>query len=156
MLRRWISVGLLLGNLLQAEGFSLLDYRLSSLKTEEMVDLHRYRGKPLYITFYKSECSWCGKQLAAFETLMKKGYGAKINVVAVALGGDTGRLRAMARQVRFAGVLASDRLLNDIGGVRVTPYTLVTDAEGNFKTKIVGYQSSDQLVKLINLKENKR
>lgn len=156
MLLRRLGTVMLLGGLLHAGSFSLLDYRLEALKEKKTVDLKVYRGKPLYMTFYKTDCRWCAKQLAAFEKVVHTEAGAQIRVVAVALGNDTRQLRKMAGEVSFEALRASEELLHDIGGVSVTPYTLVTDAKGNFKTKIVGYQNSEALKNIISKKETNR
>ncbi|MEJ2499985.1 MAG: TlpA disulfide reductase family protein [Campylobacterales bacterium] len=156
MFLRGLGTVLLLGGLLNAGNFSLLDYRLETLKGTKTVDLNAYRGKPLYLTFFKTECRWCAKQLSAFEKVVQSEAGTTIHVVAVALGNDTGRLQKMAERVSFETVRASEKLLHDIGGVSMTPYTLVTDAEGNFKTKIVGYQNSESLKDIISKKEYNR
>ncbi len=128
-----------------AEDFYMLNYTLADMRTNEGIDLNRFKGKELFLTFYKNDCSWCEKQLGSFDELIASEHGSEIAVVAVAIGDDKYRLIEMAKDLKYPVLSASKKLLDDIGGVRVTPYTLIADKYGNFKTKIVGYQDKKQL-----------
>jgi thioredoxin-related protein len=53
--------------------------------------------------------------------------------------------------VHYPSYKATPELINTIGGVDFTPYTLVTDTEGNFITKLPGYADQEKLIQIINV-----
>jgi peroxiredoxin len=136
--------------------FYMLDFRLQSLRNGQEVDLNDFRGKLLFLTFVKRECSWCDKQLEAFNALLEGEHAEAVRVVAIAMGDDTEALKAKTAEAAFPVLKASEALLSAIGGVKLTPYTLIADRAGNFETKIVGYTSKDQLESMIHQLEGKR
>lgn len=157
MLLRIFIVLLFLGSFGLADGAYMLDFRLKSLKSIETVDLETYRGKWLFVLFFEANCRWCHREMQAFENLKKGEHGDAFNVVAVGIGQALPKLKRMANRFSFPALESSETLMRAIGGVKMTPYTLVADPEGNFKTKIVGYQKPDALKKILHqLIEEKR
>jgi len=145
-----------LNTLVTATEFYMLDFKLQSLHKQQEIDLNGFKGKILFLTFIKSECSWCDKQLNAFNTVLKGEHAEGIQVVAVAMGEDDETLKAKTSESEFPVLKASEQLLESIGGVKMTPYTLIADREGNFETKIVGYKSDDQIESIIHQLEGKK
>jgi thioredoxin-related protein len=141
--------------LLGASEFYMLDFRLQSLHSQQVIDLNAYKGKILFLTFIDKDCSWCDKQLKAFNTLSIREEASAVQIIAVAMGGDVEALKAKTTGLEFPVVKASEELLTSIGGVKMTPYTLIADRKGNFMTKIVGYKSEDQLELIIEELEGK-
>jgi peroxiredoxin len=152
MINILITLVLLTGSA-TAEKFYMLDFRLQSLHQQQTVDLSRFKGEMLFLTFVEAECSWCDKQIEAFNTLLEGEHAASIRVIAVAIGDDTEALRAKTSKAGFPVFKASEVLLESIGGVTLTPYTLIADRNGNFETKIVGYKDADQIEAIIHQME---
>jgi peroxiredoxin len=155
MIKKLAMLLLLMGSCFAAEVY-MLDFRLEPLHGGKAVDLNDFKGKMLFLTFFKSDCPWCDRQLKAFDAVLKGPHAAEIRVVAVAMGNDTGALKAKTAEAGFPVLKASEALLSAIGGVIATPYTLVANGEGNFATKIVGYQGEDQIQSIIHELEGKR
>jgi thioredoxin-related protein len=149
MIRKLAMLLLLLGSCFAAEVY-MLDFRLEPLRGGKAIDLNDFKGKMLFLTFFKSDCLWCGKQLTAFNAVLQGPHAGEIRVVAVAMGGDAEVLKAKSAEAAFPVLKASEALLSGIGGVKMTPYTLIADRAGNFATKIVGYQDEDQIESIIN------
>ncbi|MFT7860327.1 MAG: redoxin domain-containing protein [Sulfurimonas sp.] len=136
--------------------FYMLDFKMHSLyKKDQVVDLNTFKGKRLFLMFIKSDCKWCEKQVKAFNKLLKSEHAKELAVVAVTLGDDTELLKAKTKSAEYPVVRASKYLLESIGGVKMTPYTLVADKQGNFETKIVGYQTAAQIESIIHKLEGK-
>lgn len=131
----------------------MLDYTLQSLYENRAVDLNKFKGKRVLITFFDSNCKWCEKQMQSFEMLLQGEQ--EIEIIAVAMGKDIDRLKMKMSGVSFPVLKASEYLLTSIGGVKMTPYTLVANKFGNFETKIVGYKSEDQIESIIHKLEGK-
>jgi peroxiredoxin len=149
MIKKLAMMLLLLGSCFAAE-FYMLDFRLEPLRGGQAVDLNGFKGKMFFLTFFKSDCPWCDRQLKAFDAVLKGPHAAEIRVVAVAMGDDTEALKAKTEEAGFPVLKASEALLSAIGGVTATPYTLIADRTGNFATKIVGYQGEDQIESIIH------
>lgn len=134
----------------------MLDFQMHSLyKKDQVVDLNTFKGKRLFLTFVKSDCKWCEKQLQAFNSVLKSEHAKEIQVVAVTLGDDIEALQAKTKEAEYPVLRASKHLLESIGGVKMTPYTLVSDKHGSFETKIVGYQTAEQIESIIHKLEGK-
>jgi thioredoxin-related protein len=155
MIRLFAAVFLSI-TLLGASEFYMLDFRLQSLHKQQVIDLNEYKGKMLFLTFVDKDCSWCDKQLKAFSAIVKKEDAHTVQAIAVAMGDDIEALKAKTMGLAFPVVKASEELLTSIGGVKMTPYTLIADRKGNFLTKIVGYKNEDQLESIIEELEGKQ
>jgi thioredoxin-related protein len=140
-----------------ASEFYMLNFKMHSLHAHNQVlDLNSFKGKRLFLTFVKSDCKWCEKQLQAFTTLLKSEHAKEIEVVVVTLGDDIELLQAKTSNINYSVVRATNNLLESIGGVAMTPYTLVADQNGNFETKILGYQTAEQIESIIHNLEGKK
>jgi len=153
---KFFTILLLTSTMSFASEVYMLDFQMRTLsKKEQVLDLNTYKGKYLFMTFIKGDCEWCEKQLKAFNTLLKSEHSSDIQVVAVALGEDTELLKAKTNEAEFPVLCASKHLLASVGKINMTPYTLVSDTKGNFRTKIVGYQTADQIESIIHKLEGK-
>jgi|GEM_PF-3170202 len=147
---------LLLGAISLASEIYMLNFQMHTLSDKnKVVDLNSFKGKYLFLTFIKGDCEWCEKQLKAFNTLLKSEHSQEIQVVAATLGEDTKLLKAKTKEAEFPVLSASQELVTSIGGVEMTPYTLISDKKGNFQTKILGYQSADQIESIIHTLEGR-
>jgi len=134
----------------------MLNFQLYALhKKNQVVDLNSYKGKIVFLTFIKSDCPWCKKELKTFNTLLKPKDAKEIQVVVVALD-DTESVEAETKGLKYPVLRASEKLLQSIGGVEMTPYTLIADKNGDFETKIVGYQTAEELEIIINKLKGKK
>lgn len=125
---------------------SMLDYDLKSLTTPQFDNLQRYQGKPVLMMFFKPECSWCLRQVKAINRLQESCQG-KFQALAVGVEGDRPRLKKTLLRMRpeFPAYEASPRLLQDLGGVPATPFTLLADDRGSYRNFLRGYIPLEQL-----------
>lgn len=128
----------------QSYAVYMLDFRLNALEEKKMYDLNAYRGKIVFLLFFEEGCHWCKREFALFRQLQKE---EEIHVIAVAMGKSSGALKKIAKG--FLVLRASDELLAVVGDIEVTPYMLVANQDGDFATKIIGYQSKKRLQHLI-------
>ena len=135
----------------------MLDFKMYSLhEKEKLVDLNSFKGKRIFLTFIKAECKWCDKQLKAFDKIAKGEHAKEMQVVVVTLGSDIKALKTKTEAIDFPVLIASEELLQSIGGVKITPYTLITDRRGNFDTKIIGYQDGEKIESIIYKAKGKK
>ncbi len=125
---------------------NLLDFELKSLQAPETHDLERYEGSPVLMVFFKPDCSWCFRQVKAFNTFMES---CDIAPIAVGVNGDRSALKKALRRLRpdFPAYQASADLLASLGEVPATPFTLVSRPSGEFATWLRGYVPLEQLSK---------
>jgi thioredoxin-related protein len=131
---------------------SFHQFELEGIGQTADVALQDYAGKALLLTFFEPACSWCARQLRDLVKLQQACDGG-LQVVAVGVHGRKPALeQVLARsgaRGRLTAVMASPSLLSAIGGVQVTPYTLVIDAKGRFEALLRGYVSLEKLHALL-------
>ncbi|WP_196138630.1 redoxin domain-containing protein [Aliikangiella sp. G2MR2-5] len=122
----------------------LAGIKLHSLQSEDVVDLEGYIGKPLLLSFYEDKCRWCLRQIKAYNRLNEK---SRMQFVMAGIGDSNRLLRLWAKRARpeIPILKASQKLLELIGDVPATPYTLIFDSRGRFVTKVTGYMDEDKL-----------
>ncbi len=123
---------------------SLLDFELKSLEAPETHHLERYAGAPVLMVFFKPDCSWCFRQVRAFNTYMET---CNVTPIAVGVNGDRRALKKAVRTLRpnFPAYQASAGLLAALGEVPATPFTLVSQPDGEFATWLRGYIPLERL-----------
>lgn len=132
------------------EAETLLDFELRSLEGPERHSLQQYRGTPVMMMFFEPDCSWCFKQFRVFNQLSDECAGS-VRLVAVGVNGSRRELLSEYRKSKpqFPTYQASASLLDAIGGVPATPFTLVADAQGQPLGWLRGYMGASRLKALI-------
>jgi peroxiredoxin len=110
---------------------SLLDFSLPNLQAQGNLNLEDYRGKVLLVSFFEPDCSWCFRQMKAFNRLVET--CDHVQPIAVGVNGNNQQLRKELRRakVQFPGLKANRQLIEAVGDVPATPWTLVADQQGN-------------------------
>lgn len=109
----------------------------------DAVDLSRYRGKVVVLSFWASWCGPCLRELPALEAIQKTyaKFGV-LQVVAVNIDEDMADYRAVVRQMKDYTLLhARDRngSVQDAYGVRAVPNLWIIDADGRVVKRHAGY-----------------
>lgn len=129
---------------------SLLAYELKRLDVPEVEALDRFEGKPLLLVFFEPECSWCYRQVKAINAL---GARCDNGFQALAIGVNSNRagLQKELRRLRpdFPAYQASAELLDALGGVPATPFTLLGDSNGTYLNWMRGYQDEASLERFL-------
>lgn len=101
--------------------------------------LAQYRGRFLLLSFYEPECRWCHRQMKVLERLHGE-CGEGLRTLGVGVHGRSEDLRRELRRARvsFPGVRASADLLEMVGEVPATPWTLVLGPEGELVATLRG------------------
>jgi len=124
----------------QADNTSLFDFTLPSLQENGGVPLEQYRGKVLLMSFFEPDCSWCYRQMKAFNKLLETCH-LHLQPIAVGIKGTPSELRHELRRakVSYPAFIGSGELLDAVGKVPATPWTLVSDGDGTIITTLRGY-----------------
>ena len=128
------------------QGPSLLDWSLKSLEAPETRALDRYQGKPVLMMFFEPECSWCFRQVRAINALAER-CGGGFQALAVGVNANRAGLKQELRRLRpdFPAYEASPALLQSLGGVPATPFTLLGDVTGTYLDWTRGYLPEAEL-----------
>lgn len=127
---------------------SILDFQLRSLQEPEVHSLTMYEGKPVVLVFFQPECNWCAKQVRAINSLREQ---CDFEALAVGVGGSRVELRKELRHLRpaFPAYQASPELIEELGGVVATPFTLLGNPNGEFLNWGRGFLPEKELQKLM-------
>jgi thioredoxin-related protein len=127
-----------------AAGFH--DLSLDRLDTKESLALADYHGAVVLLTFFEPECAWCNRQLKTLEHLGER-CGDDLQSIAVGINGRADALRKELRRARvtFPGAEASAALLEQVGEVPATPWTLVLTPDGEIAATLRGFVSAKPL-----------
>lgn len=126
---------------------SLLDFELKSLAEPEKHSLEQYAGTPTVMMFFEPDCGWCFRQIKVLNKLSQQCSG-EFNLVAVGVNGSRSELLKEYRRAkpRFPAYQASNKLLQAIGGVEATPFTILADAKGQPLSWFRGYLAEQKLL----------
>jgi cytochrome c biogenesis protein CcmG/thiol:disulfide interchange protein DsbE len=98
------------------------------------VDLARFRGRPVVLTFFASWCHPCEEELPVLEKVQKQ-YGDKLAVVGVNFRDSAGDSRQFVHDLKITfPALVEDEVDNPVAaryGVNGPPMTFFIDAQGN-------------------------
>ncbi len=127
----------------------LPDLQLASLMGKNNVNLKDYLGSVLFLSFFENECRWCLKQIREYNQLNSSG---EARYVMAGVGENDFYLRHWANRAspQIPVVKAEEKLLDIVGEVKATPYTLIFDKKGRFVSKITGYIKQEKLQQIIN------
>lgn len=129
-------------------GSSLPDFSVKDLRglLLSSADLH---GKVVLIDFWATWCQPCKKEMPGYQSLADR-YGSR-GLVVIGFKFDT--MPDMEDPIEFAkgmGVhyplaLATDDLKQKFGGVEGLPTTILYDRQGILRTKIIGFEYTDNI-----------
>ncbi|WP_444920387.1 TlpA family protein disulfide reductase [Microbulbifer sp. CnH-101-G] len=129
-----------------AQGESLLDLELRSLASPERIDLLRYQGEATVMVFFEPECSWCFRQVRALNQLLAQ-CPSQFQPLAVGTNGSRRALLAEYRRLRpnFPAFQVSSKLLDKVGSIPATPFTLLINRSGAPGGWLRGFMSQEKL-----------
>ncbi|MFZ4713356.1 MAG: TlpA family protein disulfide reductase [Bacteriovoracaceae bacterium] len=119
-----------------------------------MQPLSDFKGQPTFYSFFQPGCESCHKQALSFQCLEQK-FPQKLKVIYIGTFADSKMLLREVNKSKlvYQALESDENFLKAIGGVKYTPYTLVTNAQGDLVTKIPGSYSCQQFVSLVNEKK---
>lgn len=107
------------------------------------IDLARYRGKIVVVSFWASWCPPCRHELPMLDDLQKQAGDRYLQVIAINEDEDMRDYRAMLRQMKdFSLLLARDTAKADAAsrfGIRAYPNLWIIDPQGRVVSHDVGY-----------------
>ena len=120
--------------------------RLGVDRRGDAVDLARYRGKVVVLSFWASWCSPCRRELPALEAIQKT-YARYdvLQVVAVNIDEDKNDYRVMLKQMKDFTLLQARDSRGTVQldyGVRAVPNLWIIDEEGRVVKRHSGYGES--------------
>ena len=124
----------------QAEAsLDLLQGSVEDLKADRKIDLSIYKGKPSILTFFQPGCESCHRLIKIFQCIDEK-YPGKFNILYFGIFADKVKLtKAITEfQIPYPAYYASQELLKKISRVKYTPYTIITNENGELSGTIGG------------------
>jgi thiol-disulfide isomerase/thioredoxin len=112
---------------------------VEDLKTGKIIDLKTFRGKPAIITFFQSGCERCHQQVKIFECLNEL-YPQKFNIIYLGIFSEKKKLVRTIEDYKIPNpaYYASESYLKNVGGIKYTPFTLISDENGESRGKFGG------------------
>ncbi|MDT8406999.1 MAG: TlpA disulfide reductase family protein [Methylococcales bacterium] len=99
-------------------------------------------GRPALVTFWASDCATCVKEIPALIELHQRHHHRGLDIIAVAMAYDPpNRVVNLARQHSLPYTVVLDSratIAQAFGDVRLTPTTLLIDAQGHIQARILG------------------
>lgn len=137
-----------------AVGYRAPNFSLRTLHGKT-VSLKSLRGKPVYINFWATWCTYCKAEAPAIEKLQEQ-YGKKLVILGVDLMYSEKSVKAVARFVKqeketytilldTTGAIANQYL------VRAAPESVFVNPQGLVTTFYVGQMSYNEMVKAYQL-----
>ncbi len=136
---------------MQVFSAQMLDFTLPHLQEPGEKSLEEYQGKPVFMVFFEPDCSWCFRQMKAFKQLQDK-CGDSLQSIAVGTNGEKDRLLKEVRRakINYPSFIATAELIEAVGGeIPSTPWTLVSDSNGELITHFRGYHTLEKLQPLL-------
>ncbi len=124
---------------------TLLDVSLPDLRSHKNISLGNYPNKILLISFFEPDCAWCYRQMKTFNRLLEHCH--HLQPIGVGINGNRQALRKELRKAkaRFPGLIANRALLDSLGTIPATPWTLVVNPQGEQLATLRGYHKLSQL-----------
>lgn len=108
----------------------------------QRITLADLAGKPALINFWASDCQSCLEEIPLLNRLQHHYHDAGLAVIAIAMAYDPpNRVLTTSHEHRVEYQVALDpdgSLAGALGGIRVTPTTLLIDSHGNLIWQQVG------------------
>lgn len=121
-------------------GQSAPDFALPPAVSGDNVRLSEYRGQPVMLLFWSSQCGTCARQLAVMERLYETYHSSGLVVLGVAVDDDPQRAAryASAHRTRFPLLLDSAKAVSRDFKIDRLPTTVLIDRSG-----VVRYLNDD-------------
>jgi cytochrome c biogenesis protein CcmG, thiol:disulfide interchange protein DsbE len=106
---------------------------------DHTVSLHQFKGKPIILNFWASNCAPCVEEMPSLVRLQQQ-MGSKITVLAVSLDDEEVNYRKFLRRYNIQLLTAwdSQKKSSSLYGTVMYPETYIIDSSGMLRRKIVG------------------
>ncbi len=131
---------------LTPQAFASLDQlQLPSLTDKTMISMADFRGKVLLLSFFEPDCPWCYRQMKVFNQIQEQ-CSEQLQPLSVGIHGTDQKLKPELRRakVTYPAVRGTPPLLELVGEVPATPWTLILGPEGQLLGTWRGYLKFEQ------------
>jgi len=122
--------------------------------TGERFHLSDFRGKPLLLTFWATDCPSCVDEIPHLMDLYKKHHANGLRIIAIAMYYDPpSHVVALTESMRLPYPVVLDLTGNhakSFGDVALTPTTFLLDGEGRVRFQVTGPFDKNDLSKRID------
>lgn len=124
---------------------------LPSLSDDSWISLEDFQGKVVLLNFFEPDCSWCYRQMKAFNQIFTQ-CSHQLQPLSVGIHGNKERLRHELRRAKVAypAALGTSELQQWIGEVPATPWTLIIGPHGELLGKLQGFIKQEQLLSIFS------
>ncbi|MDQ7072696.1 MAG: TlpA disulfide reductase family protein [Gammaproteobacteria bacterium] len=116
--------------------------------------LAQYKGKPILITFWATDCPGCTAEMPDLITLYNTFSGQGLTMIEVALAHDTPKqIKAMRKERNLPFIITWDKdsaIAQAFGNVRVTPTHFLIDPDGKIVMRKIGALNFVRLHAMLN------
>ena len=115
------------------------------------VSLAAYKGKPVILRFWSTECKFCRADTPIFNSYFDKYKDAGLRVVYVNRHSDEATVRKFVEdlEIGFPVLVDSDGKIADRYNIKVEPQTIFISPDHKLMTAILGGVSEEELIKIL-------
>lgn len=134
------------------EHMQMVQFRLTSLTDNAMLDSKELEGRVLLVTFFATWCPPCIEEIPTFKALQESYKAKGFSVVAFSL--DEGPPETVHKLIEKYGInypvlLADIDVARGFGGITGIPVTFLVNRKGEIVKKYLGYVEHDVLEEAI-------
>lgn len=108
----------------------------------ETINLADFRGFPVMVTFWSTDCRTCLVEIPEFDQLQREYVRRGFRLIAIAMSYDVpSRVLSLVRETGLGYTVALDaqgRLAAAFGGVEFVPFTILIAPDGTIAGRTVG------------------
>ena len=131
-----------------------VDFELQDLSGKK-VKLSALKGKVVFLNFWATWCGPCRSEMPSMQRLHEKLKAEGLEILAVDLQEDKGKVQAFAKELglAFPILLDSDGSVGAAYNARSIPTTYLLDRDGNIFARAVGAREWDtpELINILRL-----
>jgi len=131
-----------------------VDFELQDLSGKK-VKLSALKGKVVFLNFWATWCGPCRSEMPSMQRLHEKLKAEGLEILAVDLQEDKGKVQAFAKELglAFPILLDSDGRVGAAYNARSIPTTYLLDRDGNIFARAVGAREWDtpELINILRL-----
>ncbi len=128
------------------------DFALPAVQDQKMIDISKFKGKVVLITFWATWCGPCVQEIPSLISLQKEFGSQGLTVIGVSMDqGGEGPVRKVIDKtgINYPVVMGDAKIGRDFGGIFGIPVSFLVDQSGTVQKRYDGWTSHEVLVESI-------